>query len=472
VSCERSEKQLPKNWVSTKLGDIAEIILGQSPPSSTYNELRKGLPFYQGKLEFGKTYPITQKWCTEPKKVAEKGDVLISVRAPVGPTNVCQERSCIGRGLAAVKGLGGIETFFILYLLRSYEKVLAGKGTGTTFSAISGGQLRGLGVPVPPLNEQHRIVGKVEELFSFLDAGVESLRKVQAQLKRYRQAVLKYAFEGKLTEEWRKNHKNLTDSSASYSEQTKEPSDLRGLPDGWKWITLQNIAKISGGLTKNPQRAKYLLKMPYLRVANVYAGKLLLDEIKYIGVKEEEVDKLLLNKGDLLIVEGNGSADQIGRVALWGNQISPCIHQNHIIKIRLEEIADSRYVLYWLLSPDGRAYIKSVASSTSGLYTLSISKVLRLPIPLASQAERHRILEEIEKRLSVLEHVEKYLPIASLLAERLRQSILKRAFEGRIIPQNPNDESAEVLLERIKAERITNGKPKTGSQVELCRYVK
>ena len=95
---------LPKRWVSSRLGDVAEIVLGQSPPSSTYNENENGLPFYQGKLEFGNIYPSPQKWCTEPKKIAEKGDVLISVRAPVGPTNICPERSCIGRGLAAIRG--------------------------------------------------------------------------------------------------------------------------------------------------------------------------------------------------------------------------------------------------------------------------------------------------------------------------------------------------------------------------------
>ncbi len=107
----------PKGWLLTNLESISEIILGQSPPSSTYNENGEGLPFYQGKLEFGEIYPIPQKWCSSPKKIAEKGDVLISVRAPVGPTNVCPGKSCIGRGFAAIRGIGGISPFFILYLI-------------------------------------------------------------------------------------------------------------------------------------------------------------------------------------------------------------------------------------------------------------------------------------------------------------------------------------------------------------------
>ncbi len=133
--------ELPKGWVHSSLGEISEVILGQSPPSSTYNEIGEGLPFYQGKLEFGYIYPSPQKWCSSPKKIAEKNDVLISVRAPVGPTNICPEKSCIGRGLAAIRPKGGIESLLVLYLIRAFENSIAGKGTGTTFNAITGSQL-------------------------------------------------------------------------------------------------------------------------------------------------------------------------------------------------------------------------------------------------------------------------------------------------------------------------------------------
>ncbi|MCK4459479.1 MAG: restriction endonuclease subunit S, partial [Methanosarcinales archaeon] len=150
--------RLPENWVWTTVGECTEIILGQSPPSTTYNENGNGLPFYQGKLEFGNIFPAPLKWCTAPKKIAEKGDVLISVRAPVGPTNICPEKSCIGRGLAAIRALNGMESFFILYLLRAFEDGIAGKGTGTTFNAITGNQLKEFAIPLPPLPEQHRIV--------------------------------------------------------------------------------------------------------------------------------------------------------------------------------------------------------------------------------------------------------------------------------------------------------------------------
>ena len=190
--------ELPKGWVWTMLGEVCEIVLGQSPPSSTYNEDCNGLPFYQGKLEFGKMYPTPLKWCSAPKKIAEKGDVLISVRAPVGPTNICPEKSCVGRGLAAIRGLGGIETHFVLYSMRAFENVIAGKGTGTTFNAITGDQLKEFEIPHPPFPEQHQIISEIERRFSVADETEKTLWACLQQAQRLRQSILKRAFEGRL----------------------------------------------------------------------------------------------------------------------------------------------------------------------------------------------------------------------------------------------------------------------------------
>ena len=244
--------ELPNGWVRTALEEIGEIILGQSPPSSTYNTQGEGLPFYQGKLEFGETYPTPRKWCTAPKKIAQKGDVLISVRAPVGPTNICPEKSCAGRGLAAIRGLGGIEPLFILYLMRTFEDEIAGKGTGTTFDAITGNQLKTFEIPLPPLPEQRRIVAKIEEVFTKLDAGIDALHKVQAQLKRYRQSVLKAAFEGKLTEAWRAEQQDEIEPSSVLLERI-----LKERRERWEAEQIEQM-KAKGGVPKDDKwKAKY-----------------------------------------------------------------------------------------------------------------------------------------------------------------------------------------------------------------------
>ena len=139
------------------LEDVAEIIMGQSPPSSTYNTEGRGLPFFQGKVDFGDLYPRNRVFCSAPQKAAEKGDILISVRAPVGPTNISRDRSAIGRGLAALRCRSNLEPRWLLYFLRFYEPELAGIGKGSTFEAISRSDLEDVCVPLPPLPEQQRI---------------------------------------------------------------------------------------------------------------------------------------------------------------------------------------------------------------------------------------------------------------------------------------------------------------------------
>ena len=343
-------------------------------------------------------------------------------------------------------------------------------------------------IPLPPLAEQHRIVTKIEELFTQLDAGVEGLKKIQVQLKRYRQSVLKSACEGRLVpteaelaraegrdyepadvllerilgERRRKWGENNKGKKAKYKEPTApDTRSLSELPEGWIWKNIDQIGVVSGGFTKNSKRSKYPKKMPYIRVANVYSDKLELDDINNIGINEPEIDRVLLKKGDLLVVEGNGSIDQIGRVALWDGSISPCVHQNHIIKVRFNPVEISKYMLLWLLSINGRKQITDVASSTSGLYTLSISKVSSIFIPFPPLAEQYRIVAEVERHLSVSDEIKKTVDQNLKQAERLRQSILKKAFEGKLVPQNPDDEPASVLLERIQKEiNKQNNKPK------------
>jgi type I restriction enzyme, S subunit len=305
-------------------------------------------------------------------------------------------------------------------------------------------------IPVAPPDQQKHIVAEIEKQFSLLDEAVTNLKRVKANLKRYKAAVLKAAVEGKLTEQWRKEHPDVEPASAlvkrilserkkrcegkgKYKEPTEpDTSDLPALPQGWTWARLEQLGFIFGGLTKNPKRAKLSRALPYLRVANVYANELRLDQIEQIGVDDSELDKLLLQRGDLLIVEGNGSKDQIGRLAIWDGSIDPCVHQNHIIKIRLVNVELGKWILFWLLSLPGRHFVEQVASSTSGLYTLSVNKVAALPILLPPLAEQHQIVAEVERRLSMVEELEKEVTTNLQRAERLRQSVLQSAFSGQL----------------------------------------
>jgi len=294
-----------------------------------------------------------------------------------------------------------------------------------------------LPIPLPPHNEQKRIFDKIEEHLIILDKGIESLRTAQQQLKVYRQAVLKWAFEGKLT------NKNLNGE----------------LPQSWKWVRLDDVSKITGGITKNSIREKHKLKLPFLRVANVYFNSLDLSEMHTIGLEEKEIERARLEIDDLIFVEGNGSIEQIGRVALWNGAIKNCVHQNHLIKARLSKSVFPKYALHFFCSKVGRDKIKIQASSSSGLHTLSLGKIQKLELPLCSLQEQKKIIQEIESRLSVCDKIEEAIEVSLLKAEALRLSIIKKGFEGKLVKQSPKDESAEILLAKIRAEKM-NAAPK------------
>ena len=193
---------------------------------------------------------------------------------------------------------------------------------------------------------------------------------------------------------------------------------------------ITDFFEISSGLTKNSKRNELPIKKRYLRVANVYYNKLDLSEIKSIGVNENEITKTTLKQDDLLFVEGNGSKEQIGRVAIWDGSIEGCLHQNHIIKGRPLGQMLSQYALFYLISVYGRKQILEVAASTSGLYTLSANKVRNLRIPFLDCEKQKQCVSLIKERLSVCDSIEKTVDAALQQADAMRQSILKKAFEG------------------------------------------
>ena len=427
---------LPRGWVRTTLEEISEIIPGQSPPSSTYNTDGKGLPFYQGKLEFGKRYPTPRKWCTAPKKIAEKGDIFISVRAPVGPTNLCPEKSAVGRGLAAIRGLGGIESFFILYLMRRFENEIASKGTGTTFDAITGSQLKTFGIPLPPLAEQQRIVAKLETLFTQLDAAVDSLKQTQTQLQRYRRSLLKAAFEGELTREWREGYSDeLEPMSVS---EIATPNSLPELPDGWVWTTLEKISEIILG--QSPPSSTYNTDgkgLPF------YQGKLEFGELYPTPRKWCTEPKKIAEKGDVFI----SIRAPVGPTNLCPEKSSV---GRGLAAIRGLHGIQPFFILYLI-----RRFENEIAKRGTGTTFNAITgnQLKTFQIPLPPLAEQEQIVSELERCFSAADEVEATIESALIRAERLRQSILKHAFSGKLVPQDPNDEPASILLEKIRGEK-------------------
>jgi type I restriction enzyme S subunit len=209
--------KIPKDWEVVKLGnkELATIIMGQSPPSSTYNREGKGLPFLQGKMEFGNIYPSPVLYCSQPIKIAEANDILLSVRAPVGDVNVAQYRLCIGRGLAAIRfNLNRANHWFYFYYFKKTKNFLENLGKGSTFKAITKEDLENLKVPYPPLSEQQ----KIAEILSTIDKKLELERKRKEKLERIKKGLMDLLLTGKIriTQLYNKSQQQIQETSFKY----------------------------------------------------------------------------------------------------------------------------------------------------------------------------------------------------------------------------------------------------------------
>ena len=189
---------LPEGWRWTKLGETCDIIMGQSPRGSTYVEYPEGLPFFQGKADFTEYFPKPRIWCVQPIKIALEGDILISVRAPVGPVNMSNTKCCIGRGLSAIRCRNNSVNWYIFWYLRSSEKEISSLGSGSTFGAINRADLINFMVPLPPIDEQRRIAAKIQELMQEIDRARAACEKQLEIAKTLAPVILRRAFRGEL----------------------------------------------------------------------------------------------------------------------------------------------------------------------------------------------------------------------------------------------------------------------------------
>ncbi len=390
------EKEISNDWKLIKLSDACNIIMGQSPPSETYNSNGIGMPFFQGKAEFTDLYPIVEKWCNVPKKIAEPNDILLSVRAPVGTTNIANQKCCIGRGLAALR----FENYkYGFYFLRSKQQELDSKGTGTTFRAISGETIRETLIPFPSAKTQQAIVSKIEELFSELDNGIYNLKTAQLQLKTYRQSVLKWAFEGKLT-----------------NKKVKEGE----LPKGWKNVELKEVVTLSAQKHK-PTKSENLFYVGLEHIEK-HTGKL----TSTVGVEKITTIKNKFYKDDILYGKLRPNLNKCYLAKEEG------VCSTDILVLKLSTECLGKYLHPIMLST---GFVNQMSENTSGvnLPRVSTKFILEYKIPLPPVEEQDRIIQEIESRLSVADKMEESINQSLQQAEALRQSILKKAFEGKLI---------------------------------------
>ncbi len=322
---------------------------------------------------------------------------------------------------------------------------------------ITKGRFEESELPKPGLQEQRAMVAEVEKQFTRLEAGVAGLRRVEANLKRYRAAVLKAACEGKLVpteaelarQEGRSfesgaqlldriltERRQKWSGKGKYKEPAKpDTTNLPELPTGWTWARLDAVASLKGGITVDKNRKlSNARSVPYLRVANVQRGYLDLSEIKEIEALEDDIAELRLLSGDILFTEG-GDRDKLGRGWIWQGQISDCIHQNHVFRARLySEGIEPKFVSWWGNS-FGQTHFLREGKQTTNLASINLSKLSQFPIPFPPTPEQQRIVADVERRLSVVEELEAVVNANLQRATRLRQAILYHAFTGQLTSQ-------------------------------------
>ncbi|CNI05808.1 TPA: restriction endonuclease subunit S [Yersinia enterocolitica] len=496
---------IPDSWKLSKLPDIAEINMGQSPSSSDVNEHGEGMVFFQGKAEFGKLYPIPRKYCTKPTKTASAGSILLSVRAPVGPTNIATQTTAIGRGLAAISACDGLtDPKYLLYYFRYIEPWLSTQGTGSTFKAISGTFIKELVAPTTSFYEQKILAEKLDTLLAQVDSTKARLEQIPKILKRFRQAVLANALRGKLTSKWRIDNKNLQNISSfkasvkryrfekwvkeqeeKFTRKGKQPKndnwkkkykeaiisqDIsdKDIPDGWLFEPLDGLVYISARIGwKGLKASEYTAGGPlFLSVHSLNYGKEVnLSQAYHISEhRYDESPEIKLQNDDVLLCKDGAG---IGKLAIVRNLNEPATINSSLLLIRAGDFFIPEYLFYFLSGPEMQNLVKErmTGSAVPHLFQRDVKEfVLEVP-PLN---EQHEIVRRVEQLFGYADTIEKQVNNALVRVNNLTQSILAKAFRGELTAQwraeNPDlisgENSAAALLEKIKAERAATGSKK------------
>ena len=487
---------IPGSWARTTIGATAEIVRGVSFPK----DARKLVPHpghvaclrtanVQREVEWDDLWFVPEEYVKVESRYVQPLDVLISVSnslelvGKVAQVTNLPQKSTLGAFISLLRPSSGLDAKFYYYQMASPEvqsEIRYSASTTTNISNISSGKLSAVTLEVPCLAEQHRIVVEIETQFTRLDASVSALRRAQANLKRYRASVLKAACEGRLvpTEaelahsegrdyeaagvllerilaERRARWESQVKRRGKYKEpSTPDASAQPELPEGWVWGTVEQLLARSeyGTSVKCSYEAT---GFPILRIPNIVAGEIDPTDIKYATQPVKIDSETSLAKGDVLMCRTNGSVRLVGKTAVVHSGLEP-YHgfASYLLRFRLME---TEFIPKWFhiysTSQLGRAFIEQNAASSAGQNNVSLTLIHTMPIPLPPLAEQRRIVADVERRLSVVQQTEATVKASLARAERLRQSILKQSFSGKLVPQDPDDEPASALLERIKAER-------------------
>jgi len=400
---------LPGEWEVVRLEEVAEITMGQSPPGETYNTQGIGMPFLQGKAEFGRVYPIPVKYTTNPLKIGKTGSVLISVRAPVGDVNIANMDYCIGRGLASISfknGYGYNE--YLFYCLQFLKPLLEKEGYGSTFKAIGKEVLTKFQILLPPLEEQKAIAG----ILSTVQSAIEKTEKVINALKNLKKSMMKHLFTyGPVAEE------------EAEKVELKE-TEIGLIPKHWEVVRLGEVYNI----TKKPKGLKIenYDAVPFVPMEGIGFGAF---SVNFIIKDPEEISSgTYFEKGDLLLAKITPSFEN-GKQAIANNiPIDFGIATTEVIPIKQTEKGLISYLFYYLQKPDVRQSLASKMEGTTGRQRLPKEALLNALIPLPPLEEQQKIAQILQSIDQRIEKEEKY----KNALQNLFKSLLHNLMTGKI----------------------------------------
>ena len=501
---------LKGGWAKACVGDLAEYVNGRAFKPTEWKDAGKPIIRIQNLNKRDAKYNYSPLG-HEDKYLVKNGDLLFAWSASLGAYIWNGEEAWLNQHIFKVIPKNSTTKIFVYYLLVKITTELYAKAHGSGMVHVTKGKFESTEISLPPLNEQHRIVAKIEELFSELDNGIASLKAAQQQLKTYRQALLKHAFEGKLTAEWRAQNKDKLESTESllariaqertqrYQQQLKdweEPNKkiggkqgskpkapktlppltveelggLPGLPEGWGWgkLGLMTCGVEYGTSAKSLENGS----CPVLRMGNIQNGKFDLSDLVYTNDKDE-IAKYLLKVGNVLFNRTN-SPELVGKAAIFKSKY-PAIFAGYLIRVnQIPTIIQSEFLNYFLNSHTAKQHGNKVKTDGVNQSNINGEKLVNYPFPFCSLSEQKLIVDILDSKLSEVDQLEQTILTSIQQAESLRQSILKKAFSGQLVAQDASDEPASVLLARIKMEKAkqaTEVKPRKPQKTDRQEVV-
>ena len=412
---EQSYK-IPANWCWTRLGNVTNIIMGQSPNGGSITENEKDTPLIGGAADMGEKYPEIKRYTNKPTKISSDEDLIICVRATLGKPIFSDGRYCLGRGVAAIRPLVGSRKLYKYFFL-NFEQYLFDNATGTTFAQVNSNILQKMPLALPPLAEQQRIVERIESLFAKLDEAKENMQNVLDGFETRKAAILHKAFTGELTANWRKQHGISMDSW----EEKKLGKIVKNIKDKYeptlnnkkcvKYIGLEHIEKNNGiigfGSSDDVKSLKTIFEL-----GDILYGKL----------------RPYLNKHDIAKFSGICSTD--------------------ILVYRAEDFNTAKFINYFM---NTEKFIFYTVSNSKGINLPRISEkeVSGILVNVPTLSEQSEIVRIIDDLLAKEQQVKELAENAITKIDIIKKSILARAFRGELGTNNPADESAVELLKRV-----------------------